>query len=98
MDRDRQESRSMEPLQKSIVQNKMAQDSIWKVQWHESVATTLTAEGEEPETQKNMITDALNTLMPTVEQEPTEYASTDEDNPDDAGALPPGPYIQDGEG
>ena len=49
MDRDRQESRSMEPLQKSIVQNKMAQDSIWKVQWHESVATALTAEGEEPE-------------------------------------------------
>jgi hypothetical protein len=30
--------------------------------------------------------------MPTEEQEPTEYASTDEDNPDDAGSLPPGPY------
>jgi hypothetical protein len=30
--------------------------------------------------------------MPTVEQEPTEYASTDEDNPDDASPLPPGPY------
>ena len=70
----------------------MAQDNIWKVQWHERIATTLKAEGEEPELQKNEIIDALNTPMPAVEQEPTEYASTDEDNPDDASALPLGPY------
>ena len=79
-------------LYKSIVLNKMAQDNIWKVQWHERIATTLKAEGEEPELQKNEIIDALNTPMPAVEQEPTEYASTDEDNPDDASALPLGPY------
>jgi hypothetical protein len=79
-------------LYKSIVMNKMAQDNIWEVQWHESIATTLTAGGEEPELQKNQITDALNTLMPTAEQETTEYASTDEDNPDDTSPLPPGPY------
>jgi hypothetical protein len=71
-------------LYKIIMSNKMDQDSIWKIQWHESIATTLVfGAGEEP---------VLQTLMPAVEQEPTEYASTDEDNPDDASALPLGPY------
>ena len=80
-------------LYKSIMSNKMEQDSIWKVQWHESIATTLVSEEEEdPILQRNQIIEALTTLMPTVEQEPTVYVSTDEDNPDDASALPGGPY------